>query len=63
MVSSCISTTVVKRKRAVPNQKDQISKNLPCPLEHTDVVADPLFLVLCYALGNPCDVADFLGNN
>ena len=28
--------------------------------EYTDVVAYPVLLVLCYALGNPGDVADFL---
>ena len=30
------------------------------PLEHGDVVADPVFLVLRNALGDPGDVADFL---
>jgi hypothetical protein len=29
-------------------------------LEHTDVVANALFLVLCDALGYPGDVANFL---
>jgi len=29
-------------------------------LEYTDVVANSLLLVLCYALGNPGDVPDFL---
>lgn len=29
-------------------------------LEHADVVADALLLVLRYAFGNPCDVPDFL---
>ena len=29
-------------------------------LEHGDVVADPVFLVLRNALGDPGDVADFL---
>lgn len=28
--------------------------------EHADVIADTLLLVLCYALGDPCDVPDFL---
>jgi hypothetical protein len=29
-------------------------------LENTDVIAYPLFLVLCDTLGNPSDIADFL---
>jgi hypothetical protein len=28
--------------------------------EDTDIVVDAVLLVLCYALGDPCDVADFL---
>ncbi len=41
-------------------------KTSPAPpfrLEHADVVTDPLFLVLRYALGNPRDITDFLGNS
>lgn len=29
-------------------------------LEHAYIIVDPFLLVLCDALGNPCDVADFL---
>lgn len=35
-------------------------RRAPSPLEHGDVVADPVFLVLCNAFGDPGDVADFL---
>ena len=31
-------------------------------LEYTNIVSNPLFLVLCNALGYPSDVADFLMN-
>lgn len=48
-----ISSTVSKRARG--------GRKSPCEKsEYADIVADPLLLVLCYALGDPRDVADFL---
>jgi hypothetical protein len=32
------------------------------PLEYTDVVSDPLFLVLRYTLSDPSDVPNFLAD-
>jgi hypothetical protein len=29
-------------------------------LEYTDIIVNPLLLVLCYAFCNPSDVSDFL---
>jgi hypothetical protein len=43
-----------------PNQQTIIVTWMEPDLKYTDIIVDSLLLVLCYALGDPCDVADFL---
>jgi hypothetical protein len=43
----------------ITDTKQTQASQLP-HLKYADIVPNPLLLVLCYALGNPCDIPDFL---
>ncbi len=63
--SGSISTTIhaaqTEAQVAVPGQSTYATKfNALARSENTDVVPYPIFLVLCYALGDPSDVPNFL---
>ena len=62
MFLSCsLPSNAVKMQIPQRNTEDQMDAHVGArPLEHGDVVADPVFLVLRNALGDPGDVADFL---